>query len=588
MNKSVFYPAFLFFFFFFLNSFGALSENLIFEKILNNDDIEKNSKLEEWAYHDLFYKEANEKIRILNEFEVIAQKRNDEIALRTIDFYRAYYVIALDSKKTELGLKLMNQIITKTEKNENLLQAAYFRHVLGYYYFTDHKDFVPALKNMLTAHYEFKKVDYKYIFDANGMLSRLAYLYFHLNNFNESIIYLNECLKYPITNSRTRIAILNAIGQSYREMHQLDSAVFFLEKSRNLSITQSDTTWLVINSNNLGRLFTDLNNIKKASPFIIDAFDNSKFIDNEVLKAETLINFGKLELENGRAKKALFFINQANSIFENQKYLPYEDYKRKFYLHKIYAQVYERLGFFNEAYKNLQQADLINDSINKRAILSKNITINQFFKTNLNNKKLDILTSERNAEILKNKLILAFIFLFLIIAILYYRNLKRDKKIAVQAQKILVLKNQQNEIELTQSKYLLDEYIRNLKEKNNLLEITQDELSNLKKVDAEINDHQIIYNLRQSTILTEDDWIKFKKLFEKVHLGFFSKLKLKFPELTPAEIRLLSLIKLDLNSHEMANMMGISIMGVKKNRQRLRKKLNLSELEKIENIVENI
>ena len=167
-------------------------------------------------------------------------------------------------------------------------------------------------------------------------------------------------------------------------------------------------------------------------------------------------------------------------------------------------------------------------------------------------------------------------------------NLRRDKKIAVQAQKILVLKNQQNEIELTQSKYLLDEYIRNLKEKNNLLEITQDELSNLKKVDAEINDHQIIYNLRQSTILTEDDWIKFKKLFEKVHLGFFSKLKLKFPELTPAEIRLLSLIKLDLNSHEMANMMGISIMGVKKNRQRLRKKLNLSELEKIENIVENI
>ena len=74
---------------------------------------------------------------------------------------------------------------------------------------------------------------------------------------------------------------------------------------------------------------------------------------------------------------------------------------------------------------------------------------------------------------------------------------------------------------------------------------------------------------------TISTWNEFKKLFNKVHTGFFLKLRRNFPHLTDTDMRLLSLIKLNLNNKEMANMLGITVEGIKKAKQRLRKKMQL-------------
>lgn len=578
-------------FFFVVNffcSWSAFTQNTKFDEILNKKDLEKIALLEAWAYEELYFKDPVERIKLLNQFEILAKKKKDDIALRNIAFYRAYYVIALDSKNPDLGLQKMNQIILEAEASSNTLQAAYFRHVVGYYYFTEHKKYIPALQNMLTAHYEFEKVGYEKIYDPSTMLDRLAYLYFHLNNYNESIYYLNKCLKFPISNPRKRMGVLNAIGQSYREILQADSAEYFMKKSRELAFKQKDTSWIVINSNDISKLFFKTNKINEASFFVMEAYEHSKNVENDILKAEVLINLGKLELLKGNEKKALTFLNLADSLFASQNKLPYEDYKRKLYFHKTYAEVFENLGDFNKAFKNIQIADFITDSINKRSSMSKNVTINQYFKNKHNEEKIKKVTYEKELEVLKNKITLFFLIIFLIVAILYYRNFKRKKRIVLLDKERLAIKNRQKEKELHETKNLLEDYFLDLKEKNNLLEVAQNELQNFKNSDSEIDPYLIIQNLKQSVILTEDDWVNFKNLFEKVHVGFYTKLRSKYPNLTPGEIRLLSLIKLDLSSHEIANALGISIMGVKKNRQRLRKKLNLTEDEKLEKLIEEL
>jgi DNA-directed RNA polymerase specialized sigma24 family protein len=50
-------------------------------------------------------------------------------------------------------------------------------------------------------------------------------------------------------------------------------------------------------------------------------------------------------------------------------------------------------------------------------------------------------------------------------------------------------------------------------------------------------------------------------------------------------VRLLALIKLKLNNREMSGMLGITVDGVKKAKQRLRKKMLLLESDEIEEIV---
>lgn len=94
----------------------------------------------------------------------------------------------------------------------------------------------------------------------------------------------------------------------------------------------------------------------------------------------------------------------------------------------------------------------------------------------------------------------------------------------------------------------------------------------------------ILEKLRKATILTEDDWLSFKELFEKVHRHFFVRLKETYSDLSPAETRLFALIRLDLSTKEMATMLGVSPETIRQTKWRMRKKMNLPEYLALEEV----
>ena len=147
------------------------------------------------------------------------------------------------------------------------------------------------------------------------------------------------------------------------------------------------------------------------------------------------------------------------------------------------------------------------------------------------------------------------------------------------------------EDELANAKVMLDEYIHGMVEKNTLLEKFKEDIEELKNLKSkEINEVRIedLEHLNKATILTEEDWDKFKKLFEQVYKGFFTRLKDKIPDLTQAEIRLVCLTKLKVDTKQMAGILGVSAETIRKSRYRLRKKLGLWEEDSIESIAESI
>jgi len=91
--------------------------------------------------------------------------------------------------------------------------------------------------------------------------------------------------------------------------------------------------------------------------------------------------------------------------------------------------------------------------------------------------------------------------------------------------------------------------------------------------DNHIQDLQQMESLMITKILTQDDWIKFKKQFIKLYPFFFTNLKVKGILLTKSEERLLALEYLNLNSEEIATKLGISDRSVIMSRYRLRKKI---------------
>ena len=98
------------------------------------------------------------------------------------------------------------------------------------------------------------------------------------------------------------------------------------------------------------------------------------------------------------------------------------------------------------------------------------------------------------------------------------------------------------------------------------------DLPDTEPVNSHLDDDstESLYNNR---ILTDRDWESFKYRFERIHPGYLQRLRTRYPELSGSEERLCLLIKINLNSQEIANILGITTNGVKKNRQRLRKRL---------------
>jgi DNA-binding CsgD family transcriptional regulator len=149
-------------------------------------------------------------------------------------------------------------------------------------------------------------------------------------------------------------------------------------------------------------------------------------------------------------------------------------------------------------------------------------------------------------------------------------------------EKIKTEKAEQEKLLMEQEKLLMEQEISSAKEqmrmftdhiieKTNLIEKLELQVKN-KEVSSE--QHLMILELSQQTILTEEDWLKFKTLFEKIYPGFFTKLKEQVSDITLAEQRMAALTRLHLTTKQMAAVLGISPNSVIKAKQRLRQRFN--------------
>lgn len=86
----------------------------------------------------------------------------------------------------------------------------------------------------------------------------------------------------------------------------------------------------------------------------------------------------------------------------------------------------------------------------------------------------------------------------------------------------------------------------------------------------------------------DKDWEHFKLHFEQVHNNFFDNLKAKYPSLNSNDLKLCALLKLNLDTKEIATVMDISPESVKVARSRLRKKLQLDSSENLSSFITQI
>ncbi|MFD2602768.1 tetratricopeptide repeat protein [Flavobacterium suzhouense] len=141
----------------------------------------------------------------------------------------------------------------------------------------------------------------------------------------------------------------------------------------------------------------------------------------------------------------------------------------------------------------------------------------------------------------------------------------------------------QNSLQLIQIKEEeLKTYIIDLTHKNNIINRLQYPEREITEPDYDIND------LLEQKILTDDGWDKFKLRFEAIYPDFFNRIRASGIPVSEAEIRVLVLMRLQLNATDMANVLGISPQSVRTCKMRLKKKLITNDYESVEQYLQFI
>jgi DNA-binding CsgD family transcriptional regulator len=136
----------------------------------------------------------------------------------------------------------------------------------------------------------------------------------------------------------------------------------------------------------------------------------------------------------------------------------------------------------------------------------------------------------------------------------------------------------------------LSSHILHLVQKNEVMEEIRTGLQEIIKDDRRDQKKQLrqLLNKIQVSVAQEDYWNEFRLIFDKVHASFFASLNRHSPDLTPAEVRLLALVKMNLGSADMSRLLGVTPDSLRVMRYRVKKKLRLGADDSLQQFIEQL
>lgn len=430
---------------------------------------------------------------------------------------------------------------------------------MGWLYYK-HDKFPQAFEYMIKANNIIQKIGYANYQHASRYLYDLGYIYCDFGNYEKAKQYLTEAIKYPYTNSLYAIRTLNTIGLAYRELKQFDSAVMYFNMGLDTAKAVQNVPWIGIISGNLGSVHYLLEQYEEAIPLLKIDYALSMESREWASAANTICMLADLDLDKRQLNDAAVKLDEARDVISRQP-----DVRPFVYYALQRARLFKYLKRYDSAFSYLDTARRVAYKLNQRRDALVFSQAEQKVAIELHLSEIKLLESEKSKSLLLRNFIIVVILLVLVIAaqLIFRQQLKQKKDKEL-------LKNA-----VTQLNY----YIDSVREKNQLIDQFKQEIDHLNSLPEQYTmlqeKEEIAGKLRQYSILTEGDWNEFRNLFEKVQIGFFDKLKQRFPDLTPSEQRLLALMKLKLSKREMAGMLGIAPDSIKKTRQRIRKKINV-------------
>jgi len=362
-------------------------------------------------------------------------------------------------------------------------------------------------------------------------------------------------------------AIYNEWGSD--EISCTDSAIFYSERCISILEINEDKNLLATSQNELAYAFRIKKNYTKSLEYCEKAYNN--FIDLGLYDnaINVAINWSGLYIDIKKFDKALEINEQAFKLSSEDEN---KNLYMRLYLNK--AHVYEALknykGAFEAIYKARQlQKDFYDDRIK--------LQINEMSaKYDLQIKEYQIKNIEAKQRLSdQQKMYLTIILVIIMITFtvsMFTVNLRQKNK--RQQAKLVARENDwlkyQLELKEKEILYKSKELSEAISSKISLNET----LKSIKSVLDPVSNHQAI-EIINNNLSKNLSWEYFQISFNEIYPLFFKQIDEKFPTLTKHEITICAFLVMGMTTSKIADLMNITEPSVSKNRNRLRKKLNL-------------
>ncbi|MDO1448242.1 tetratricopeptide repeat protein [Rhodocytophaga aerolata] len=442
-----------------------------------------------------------------------------------------------------------------------------------------------------------------------SMYNNIGLVYHDQRNYTQALKYFEQALAMAKTTGYKKLQIitLDNLGNTYFQMKQYAKAETLYLQHLQLSKTENLTYSIAVSYSNLGQLHLERNNVETALAYFLQSTEIRSAIEDREGIAMCHYYIGKAYLAKKKYAEAEQYLLKGIDISRQVNTLRwltsiYETLKD---LEKQRGNYQQATAYFEEFMTKKDSLFNLEKSRQIAEMQTKYETLQKEQKLKAQQQELALLKEHnRFQKLLKNGLLMGMGA----IAVITYLIISRQR-LRIRKNKELLIKNQEiyqteqalakaqlenarlqelkliEELEVKNKK--LTSYSLNFIQKNELMEEVKLNLNQLKKSKNTENTRELngLSRLMEQSVQIDKDWEDFQRNFGEVHKDFYRILKAYYPDLTNHELKLCTLLKLNMNLKEAANIMGISPESVKKARYRLRKKFNLS---REENLIDHI
>ncbi len=404
----------------------------------------------------------------------------------------------------------------------------------------------------------------------------------------------------------------NNLATNYGRLGDLVNQKLNLLKAIDINKSLGYTYQLVMNYNNLGINYKQTNQIEKAFKYYDLAYQELKKLDNPFLLAQNLTNRANILEKQGNLKAAEKLFSECEKVCEenNIQYgvmLTNLNLGNLFRLQNKYvdasirlnkglaltkslksvreeALVYERLSWlsrdmadYKAAYTFQTKFHQLNDSLVNESVKKEAFELKEKYESEKKEKEIVTLSKKQlNYQYFISVLIVCVLLLLVILQ--GWRN----------KHKLVLLEKQKQELNKKLLKDVIENKEKELTSQVTLLAQMQQQVDELIQKTSKIlsdNSTEQVKLKKIESLLKADPIHTLKNDFD-VRLtsnneDFFSLLLHKYPDLSPAELKLCAYLRLNPSTKDLALITNRSMRTIESTRTNIRKKMNLTSQENL-------